>query len=156
MVALLAQCSGLPNWSNFIVEGKPMRAFSTKAGLAGAAVLAMLSVAGPSQAAKAPLEPVEVLGPAVNCVQLQNIRETQVRDDQTIDFIMRGGKRFRNTLPNSCPQLGFERAFSYQTSISQLCNVDIITVIVQGAGPRRGASCGLGKFTPIAPPQKTK
>jgi hypothetical protein len=102
-------------------------------------------------AANAPLAPAKVIGPDVSCVQLPNIRETRVRDDQTIDFIMRDGRWFRNTLPNRCPQLGFERAFGYQTSISQLCNVDIITVIVQGAGARRGASCGLGKFTPIEP-----
>jgi hypothetical protein len=121
---------------------------------------AMLAVAmlgaGAAQAAKAPPEPPKVIGPAVNCLQLQNIRETRVRDDRTIDFITRGGQWYRNTLPNSCPQLGFERAFAYQTSITQLCNVDIITVIVQGAGPRRGASCGLGKFTPIEPIKKAK
>lgn len=121
---------------------------------------AMLSLAmlgtGVAQAAKAPPEPPKVIGAPVNCLQLQNIRQTQVRDDQTIDFITRGGQWYRNTLPNRCPQLGFERAFSYQTSITQLCNVDIITVIVQGAGPRRGASCGLGKFTPIEPIKKAK
>ena len=131
-----------------------MRAFGTKAGFVAAAMAVMAS--GIAEAATPPLEPAKATGPAINCVQLQNIRETRVRDNQTIDFIMRGGQIFRNTLPNSCPQLGFERAFSYQTSISQLCNVDIITVIVQGAGPRRGASCGLGKFTPIETPAKTK
>ncbi|MBC7522677.1 MAG: hypothetical protein H7268_16490 [Sandarakinorhabdus sp.] len=130
-----------------------MRAFGTKAELA-AVLIALASSA--AQAAQAPLEPAKATGPAINCVQLQNIRETRVRDNQTIDFIMRGGQVFRNTLPHSCPQLGFERAFSYQTSINQLCNVDIITVIVQTAGPRRGASCGLGKFTPIEPPARTK
>ena len=131
-----------------------MRAFRMKAGLVAAAMTVMAS--GIAQATTPPLEPAKAIGPAINCVQLQNIRETRVRDNQTIDFIMRGGQIFRNTLPNSCPQLGFERAFSYQTSITQLCNVDIITVIIQGAGPRRGASCGLGKFTPIEPPAKTK
>ena len=129
-----------------------MRAFATKAGLVGAAMV----VAGAAQAATPPVEPAKAIGPDISCVQLRNIRESRVRDDKTIDFIMSGGRWYRNTLPNSCPQLGFERAFSYQTSISQLCNVDIITVIVQGAGPRRGASCGLGKFTPIEPPAKTK
>ncbi|GGE21345.1 hypothetical protein GCM10011529_29960 [Polymorphobacter glacialis] len=87
----------------------------------------------------------------VSCVNIQNIRQTNVIDDSTIDFVMRGGETLRNRLPNSCPQLGFERAFSYSTSISQLCSVDIITVLQQGGGIRRGASCGLGPFTPIAP-----
>jgi len=90
-----------------------------------------------------------VTGAAQGCVQLQNIRETKVVDDRTIDFILRDGKVLRNNLPNSCPQLGFERAFSYRTSITQLCSVDIITVIQQSGGIRTGASCGLGQFTPI-------
>ncbi len=89
--------------------------------------------------------------PAEQCVQLTRIREAKVVDDRTIDFILRDGKVLRNTLPSSCPQLGFEKAFSYSTSISQLCSVDIITVIIQGGGPRTGASCGLGKFVPYTP-----
>jgi hypothetical protein len=116
----------------------------------------MLLYAGAAQAQRAPVPEAKVIGPDQSCVQLPSIRQTIVRDDRTIDFVMRDGKWFRNTLPNSCPQLGFERSFGYQTSISQLCNVDIITVIVQGAGSRRGASCGLGKFTPIEPIKPVK
>jgi hypothetical protein len=110
--------------------------------------LVMLVVV-PAGAAEPP--PPVVTGPAVSCIYLRNIRGTQVLDDQTIDFHMAGKKVFRNTLPNRCPQLGFQRAFVYQTSISQLCSVDTITVIVQGGGPMMGATCGLGKFTPIEP-----
>ena len=98
--------------------------------------------------------PAKVIGEPISCVLLQNIRETRVIDDSTIDFVMRNSKVYRNTLPNRCPQLGFERAFSYSTSISQLCSVDIITVLQQAGGIRRGASCGLGKFTPIEKPTR--
>jgi hypothetical protein len=104
--------------------------------------------------------PTAMAAPAVtpaapqNCVQLSNIRETRVIDNKTIDFVMSDGRVLRNTLPSSCPQLGFNKSFGYETAQSQLCNVDIITVIVQGGGPRRGASCGLGQFTPIATPAK--
>ncbi|BAV63922.1 hypothetical protein [Sphingobium cloacae] len=92
-------------------------------------------------------------GDPVDCVQIVNIRNSDVRDDRTIDFVMNGGKVYRNTLPNSCPSLGFEKRFTYATSLSQLCSVDIITVL-QGGGPglMRGASCGLGQFQPM---QKT-
>ncbi|UAJ11275.1 hypothetical protein [Polymorphobacter megasporae] len=83
-----------------------------------------------------------------SCVQLNRVREARVVDDRTIDFYLSDREVLRNTLPNSCPQLGFERAFSYSTSLSQLCSVDIITVIIQGGGPSRGASCGLGPFVP--------
>lgn len=87
---------------------------------------------------------------AVDCVQINQIRSTNVRDDRTIDFVMSGKKIYRNTLPNSCPSLGFERRFAYQTSISQLCSVDIVTVLTNaGPGLQRGASCGLGKFQPM-------
>jgi len=87
-------------------------------------------------------------GPETSCVQLTQISSTQVYGDSVIDFHMRGGKVYRNTLPNSCPTLGFEERFLYRTSISQLCSVDIITVLQQ-PGLSQGPSCGLGKFQPV-------
>ncbi|WP_422794954.1 hypothetical protein [Sphingobium mellinum] len=89
-------------------------------------------------------------GKPVDCVQIVQIRNTEVRDDRTIDFIMSGNKVYRNTLPNSCPSLGFERRFMYKTSLSELCSVDIITVLYDSPNLSRGASCGLGKFQPMA------
>jgi hypothetical protein len=96
-------------------------------------------------------QPMVPAGPPVNCVQTSQIRSTSVLDDQTIDFRMRNGQVMRNTLPSRCPGLGFSRAFSYRTTVGQLCNVDIITVVNQGGGPRTGASCGLGQFVPVKP-----
>jgi len=93
-------------------------------------------------------------GPPQNCIDTVRIRSTNVIDDQTIDFRMNDRTVFRNTLPNRCPGLGFARAFSYRTSISRLCNVDIITVVNQGGGPRQGASCGLGQFVPVTPAEQ--
>lgn len=93
------------------------------------------------------------VGKPQSCVPLQQIRETRVRDDQTIDFYMNGRKVLRNTLPNSCPQLGFEERFAYKTSLSQLCSTDIITVL-QSPGLSRGASCGLGQFQEVTLPPK--
>jgi hypothetical protein len=93
---------------------------------------------------------VPASGAAVDCVQIQSIRSTNVRDDRTIDFIMNGNKVYRNSLPNSCPSLGFEKRFMYKTSLSQLCSVDIITVLWNvGTGLQQGAGCGLGKFQPM-------
>ena len=93
--------------------------------------------------------PATPTGEPADCVQLANIRETRVRDDRTIDFIMRNGAVYRNTLAYSCPQLGFEESFSYETSLSRLCSVDIITVLQRAGGIQRGASCGLGRFQPV-------
>ncbi len=89
-------------------------------------------------------------GAAQSCIPLHTVRESQVRSDKVIDFRVGGNKWYRNELPHSCPSLGFEERFMYQTSLSQLCSVDIITVLhTSGGGLDRGASCGLGKFQPV-------
>ena len=116
-----------------------------------AAALIFAALIGPAVAR--PLKPeqeakIQPAGPPEHCVSIHNIRETRVRDDRTIDFYMNGGKVYRNKLPNSCPELGFEEKFAYETSIDQLCNVDIIHVL-HDSPPMRGASCGLGDFQPI-------
>ncbi|WP_176590947.1 hypothetical protein [Sphingobium sp. EM0848] len=113
-----------------------------------ALAMALACAASPALAKTAPDNLVPA-GKPVDCVQITSIRSTDVRDDRTIDFIMNGNKVYRNTLPNSCPSLGFEKRFMYKTSLSQLCSVDIITVLYQTNGLQRGASCGLGSFQPM-------
>ncbi len=115
------------------------------------ALLALTAFAAPAIAR--PLKPAEEAkiqpaGKPVDCIQPSSIRETRVRDDSTIDFYMNSGQVYRNKLPNSCPQLGSEERFGYETSINQLCSVDIIHVLYSGP-PIRGAACGLGQFQPI-------
>jgi hypothetical protein len=113
------------------------------------AILSLAMIAGAATARDRNAIPEATpVGDPVSCVSLQNIRSTQVHGDSTIDFHMGGGKVYRNTLPNSCPSLGFEERFLYKTSLSQLCSVDIITVL-QSPGLSQGASCGLGKFQPV-------
>jgi hypothetical protein len=87
-------------------------------------------------------------GPAVSCVTSSRISETRVRSDRVIDFVMNNRKVYRNTLPNSCPGLGFNETILYKTQTNELCSVDIITVLQQ-PGLTRGASCGLGQFQPV-------
>jgi hypothetical protein len=113
-----------------------------------AASIAALLIAGAGEARTREVPPVTPAGKPESCIPLQSIRETRVRDDKTIDFYMRNRQVYRNTLPNSCPQLGFEERFSYATSQSQLCSTDIITVL-QSPGLTRGVSCGLGQFQPV-------
>ncbi len=119
-------------------------------------VLLPLALGACAQKPPAAAQTMIPAGDPQTCVQISQIRSTRVIDDQTIDFRMRNGTVLRNTLPNRCPGLGFERAFSYRTSIPQLCNVDIITVVVQGGGPQIGASCGLGQFVPVKPAPETE
>lgn len=112
------------------------------------AALTVGATAGMS-AKKAPA-PVRAVGEPVNCVSLNSIRSTNVVDNSTIDFKMAGGKTYRNSLPNSCPGLKYEDRFSYRTSTSQLCNVDIIRVLNDYGGRlSEGVGCGLGKFQPV-------
>ena len=87
---------------------------------------------------------------AERCVSLHRISKTDVVDDYTILFYMRGGDIYVNRLPHRCPGLRRDRAFMYRTSMSQLCDLDIITVLDDfGPGYIPGPSCGLGRFYPI-------
>ena len=112
------------------------------------AALALIALASMAQARDTKIPAATPIGKAEDCLRLQSIRETRVRDDYTIDFYTIGGKVYRNKLAGICPQLGFEERFTYQTSLPQLCSTDIITVL-QGPNLMRGASCGLGKFQPV-------
>ena len=85
------------------------------------------------------------------CVSLAQIRSTRVLDAQTILFEMGGNKTLANRLPRKCPGLAFEKRFGYKTSLNQLCNTDVITVLTNiGAG----ATCGLGFFEPYVAPEQ--
>ena len=128
--------------------------------LATAAVLllaASSSVALPTVAAprRGEVPAAAPSGKPVDCLPTYQIRQSRVRSDSVIDFELRNGKTYRNTLPQSCPRLGFEERFSYQTTINQLCSTDIITVL-SVAVPSAGASCGLGKFQPVTIAKKAR
>lgn len=91
-----------------------------------------------------------VVGEAVSCVSLGQVRETRIRDDWTIDFIGTSGEVWRNTLTTRCAGLRMSGAITYETSISQLCDTDIVYVLLQvGGRPQRGVGCSLGKFVPV-------
>ena len=116
---------------------------------------ATMFVAGCASQPPRPPQAMVPAGDPVNCVQTNRIRSTHVVDDQTVDFRMNDGTVLRNTLPMSCPGLNMAGAFSYRPTGSQLCSVDMITVVHTGGGPRRGASCGLGQFVPVKPEAPT-
>jgi hypothetical protein len=109
--------------------------------------LALLAITG-ADAARNQVPEATPSGPPVSCISLTSIQASHVRNDHVIDFDTGGGRYYRNTLPNACPDLGFEQKFSYETSLSQLCSTDIITVL-HDPPMMRGASCGLGQFQPV-------
>ncbi|MFM5915427.1 hypothetical protein D5I55_16865 [Chakrabartia godavariana] len=114
------------------------------------AALASTFAGGPAIAKKRAIPDAIPKGAAVDCIPISQIRESRVRSDSVIDFRTGSKKWYRNTLPNSCPSLGFEERFSYHTSLSQLCSVDTIAVLQQFGGHlQEGPRCGLGKFQPV-------
>lgn len=109
-----------------------------------------LMAGGAASMGERPAEPpaARETGRPVSCITIHQIKSTNVHDDRTIDFVMRNGAVYRNRLSHNCPGLGFQDAFTYRSSSSQLCSVDTITVL-QPPGLSMGASCGLGKFQPV-------
>lgn len=126
----------------------------SKRAIAVSALVAVLGLSGCARTgapgeqfvSKAPA--ATVVGEPVNCVQTNLIHDTRVWDDRTIDFVMVGGTRYRNTLPGRCPNLGFDQRFAYKTATNSLCSIDTITVLPTGSSIP-GPTCGLGKFVPV-------
>ncbi len=112
------------------------------------ALLLLALSAGPAPAEEAlgeewPVEPVK-------CVHIGRIDNTDIIDDRTIVFYMRGRDIYLNRLPHRCPGLRVADAFGYTTSLTVLCNVDIIRVLRSfDRGFQSGVGCGLGLFEPI-------
>lgn len=125
-----------------------------KARVIAAGTLSMLALAGCTQERPAERPAVSpaasVVGEPVSCIPITSIQSTRIRDDWTIDFMGAGNKIWRNTLTSRCPGLKSEDAFTYKTSLTQLCNTDIVYVLQRlGNDLQRGAGCGLGDFVPV-------
>ncbi len=119
-------------------------------GLATLAVATTAGAFGPAERRAKQLAAYTPVGEAVNCIDTGRIDSTNVVANDVIDFKMRGGKVFRNTLPYSCSGLVFEDRFSYRTSTNRLCNVDTIRILHSYGGRlEEGVGCGLGKFQPV-------
>jgi hypothetical protein len=88
-----------------------------------------------------------------DCLYVSSVRRTEVLDDQTIIFYMRGNKvAYRNYLPRKCPGLARSGRFMYEIHMSRLCSIDTITVLEQwGVGLQPGFTCKLGDFYPLSP-----
>ncbi len=99
-------------------------------------------------AADRPIPEVTPNGKPQLCISRSGIANSVVRSDQVIDFVMRGGRVYRATLARPCPDLGFQRGFSYSTSLDQICASDLITVFYTGPMPQ-GATCALAPFQPV-------
>jgi hypothetical protein len=87
---------------------------------------------------------------ARECVDLRQVRRTEVVDDRNILFYMRGNLVYHNILPRQCGGLAREDRFSYRVAASRLCRMDDIRVLYNDPnGLREGNHCGLGLFHEI-------
>ena len=118
-----------------------------------ALTLATAAYARPDREAVPPATPI---GKPISCLRLSDISSTEVHGDQVIDYTVLGGKVYRNTLPYSCPGLGFEERYLHKSYGGDICAIDLITVL-QSPGLMHGATCGLGEFQQVElvkPPKK--
>ena len=77
------------------------------------------------------------------CLNARNIQRTEVKDDRTIDFHMRDGKVWRNTLRQLCPMLKTS-PYTQVLHNDQVCSNQQFIQVTQ-----TGAICTLGEFTPL-------
>lgn len=87
----------------------------------------------------------------VDCIPLDRVDRTEVLDDRSIVFHMRGRDAYLNQLERECPGLDREKRFMYEVRNAQLCNVDTISVLENwGVGVARGFTCQLGPFQRVS------
>lgn len=96
-----------------------------------------------------PSPAAQPMGAPVICIPLGQVNDTRIRDDWTIDFVSHGKRAWRNNLRSRCPGLRSANAITYKTSQSQLCTTDIVYVLENTGGLRRGPACNLGEFVPV-------
>jgi hypothetical protein len=88
---------------------------------------------------------------AVDCIPLQRVDRTEVLDNRSIVFHMRGREAFLNQLERDCPGLDREKRFMYEVRSAQLCNVDTISVLEDwDVGVATGFTCPLGRFQKVS------
>jgi hypothetical protein len=89
-----------------------------------------------------------VAGPAQDCVTQSDLGGNQSYGRDVIVFTGRTGDVLYVNRPTAgCPGLDFGRALKTQTTMSQLCRGDIVTVFDPISGVEFGG-CSLGEFTP--------
>jgi len=90
----------------------------------------------------------------VSCLHLDRIQNVDILDDSHIIFQVGLKDHYLNTLPYACHGLKLNDTIMYRTSLNEICNVDVITVLNKiGTGYQAGPSCGLGKFEPVTTEQ---
>jgi Family of unknown function (DUF6491) len=82
------------------------------------------------------LSPTVDPGVSEPCINVDFIRDTKVRDDQTIRFRMRGGATYEIKLRDKCFGLAFHESFYYQVSPTRRLCARYDTIVA-----RSGSRC---------------
>lgn len=86
----------------------------------------------------------------VRCVTLPRVRDTEVIDDRTILFSLRGGDHYLNVMDQTCFGLESSRRFILESRTSRLCSSDLIQPFRQfGSTIAPGIFCRIGEFHPL-------
>lgn len=90
-------------------------------------------------------------GEPERCLGITRIKELKILDKRNVLFYTTSNEVYLNDLSRPCPGLRPRDTVMYRTSLHELCNVDIITVLDDvGSGYMPGTSCSLGSFYPIS------
>lgn len=89
----------------------------------------------------------KAIGAPQSCVTTRQIEDINAISDRVVLFHLKNGRTYRNDLPNACPQATRSgTSFSYRTTVSRLCAVDVLQIAEPASGFAYGG-CPLGKFT---------
>src|SRR5215510_8057912 len=93
------------------------------------AAASALSVQGAAQEAATP----DAASTQKRCLDLARIEQTEVIDNKHIIFHVsgQGDPMYLNTLPHECVGLTKTDPLLYKTALSELCDLDLITVLHQ-------------------------
>ncbi len=116
----------------------------------GVAADAPQSMADETPKARQPEQHMQLSAPSpaeerqVQCISIDDIRDSVIRNDRTIHLRMRGNIYYEMRLQNTCPGLSFYDGFYYRTTPNrQLCGgLDMIMA-------RSGSRCPIESFTRI-------
>lgn len=86
-------------------------------------------------------------GPPLSCVSQRELRGNRSAGESALIFEGRGRMLYVNRPAAGCPDLKGFRAIRVETTMTQLCQGDIVSVFDPTSGVDYGG-CGLGEFTP--------
>ena len=86
---------------------------------------------------------------SIPCLSLSRIMTVDIIDNEHLVFQTGINDYYLNTLPYACNGLRLNDSFIYETSINQICDYDVISIMHNAGVGDKGPSCGLGQFVAI-------